>query len=147
MSRILKEMKGNPLALWLRCEIRLVSYFIPVLNYIFSPEKAVIILKPRRQYLPLQSTFPADLVCYLGSLLKKTLFMHDKYCIRHSYLLYRYLRLYSFPAIINFGLKGDNRKEGHCWVTLYDNVFYDETHPDSEYVILVGNSGNIQYWI
>lgn len=147
MSRIPRVMKGNSLSLWLRLEIRLISYIIPVLNYLCSPDKAASLLNPKRRYTSAHNSFPADLICFLGSLLKKTWFMHKQYCIRHSYLLYRYLRLYSFPAMLNFGLQGDNREQGHCWITLNDNVFYDETNPDKEYVTLVGNSGDVQYWI
>lgn len=146
-NRIPVSMSGHPLPLWLRLEIRLVSCFVPFLNYLCSPQRAAQLLNPRRRRKPPRDSFPVDLVCYLGCLLKRTLFMRNQYCIRRSYLLYRYLRLYAAPAILNIGLRGDTREQGHCWVTVNGEVFYDDSEPDKEYSHLVAGTRDVVYWI
>jgi len=146
-NRIAVTRQGQALPRALRLEIRLVACMIPLVNLLCSPDRAARLLEPRRRRLPSGDTFPVDLVCYLGKLLEKCLLMRKSYCIRRSYLLYRYLRLYGFAATLNFGLRGEGREQGHCWVSLDGDVFFDETEPAKVFRQFVGATDRVVYWI
>jgi hypothetical protein len=105
------------------------------------------LLQLRRQLPSPGENYPRDLARYIGLLLHRQAFRGRRICISRSYLLYRFLRRFGYPAILNFGLMGDYRKEGHCWITLNGEVFFDETEPDKEFAIQVGMAGQVVYWI
>jgi hypothetical protein len=138
---------GNKLPWWLSLEIRLVAGVIPILNRFLSPQRLARLLEPRWQSPPPREQYPRDLACHIGRLLQRQAFKRQSHCILRSYLLYRFLRRYGYPAVLNFGLMGDHREEGHCWITLNGEVFFDETDPDKEFATQVAASENVVYWI
>jgi hypothetical protein len=83
----------------------------------------------------------------VGRLLRLQSILHRRHCISRTYLLYRFLRRFGYPAIINFGLMGDHRQEGHCWITINGKIFFDETDPNKEFATQVAASENVVYWI
>ena len=137
----------RPLPWWLRSEIRLVSWLIPLINACCSPQRAASLLRPKRERRPPSDTYATDLVCHVGRLLEGSVLMRERHCLRRSYLLYRYLRRFGIPAILNFGLQGDERPEGHCWIMVDEALFFDESEPEKEFTHLVGAEGDVQYWI
>ena len=142
-----RPLPGDKLPRGLSLEIRLTACLIPALNYFLSPQQVARLLQPRRRFPSPGENYPRDLARYIGLLLHHQAFLGRRICISRSYLLYRFLRRFGYPAILNFGLMGDNRKEGHCWITLNGKVFFDETEPDKEFAILVGVEGQVVYWI
>ena len=138
---------GNKLPWRLSLEIRLVACLIPPLNRCLSPQRLARLLEPRRQLPRPGEHYPLDLACHIGRLLQRQAFQKKSHCIMRSYLLYRFLRRFGYPAIINFGLMGDHREEGHCWITVNGEVFFDETAPDQEFATQVAASENVVYWI
>lgn len=141
------SLSGDKLPRWLSLKIRLTSYLIPRLNYFLSPQQMARLLQPRRQFPPPREQYPQDLARYVGQLLHRQAFLDRRICISRTYLFYRFLRRFGYPAILNFGLMGDHRKEGHCWITLNGKVFFDETEPDKEFATQVGVAGDVVYWI
>lgn len=141
------SLVSNKLPRRLVLEISLVSWFVPLLNMFLSPQKMARMLDPRSTGMPPQEGYPTDLAGHVGRLLQRRARWHRKRCISRSYLLYRFLRRFGYPAILNFGLMGDHREEGHCWITINDEVFFDETSPEREFLTQVAVSENVVYWI
>jgi hypothetical protein len=71
-------------------------------------------------------------------------------CFYRSYAVVSVLRRWGIPLELNIGLgslEASRKTEGHCWVTLHGEKFFEHTSPEETYPIEIGrNESGIRYW-
>jgi hypothetical protein len=91
------------------------------------------------------------IVSMVERLIKLLLFWKPGTCFYRSYALAYVLRKRGIPLNLNFGtdnLDGKSKMHAHCWLTLGGNPFAEETDPQLNYPINMGNyEEEIYYWL
>ena len=102
-------------------------FILPLLLRICKIQKLVSLITPGRTHSP-DNSIALDRTIYLCRRIQRMLMkIGIKYsCLKRSLLLFRFLRYYGQPVIINFGVKWeDNNLTGHSWLSLSGNPYME----------------------
>jgi hypothetical protein len=115
----------NPAEFILSFRITLFLSILPLMLKLFTVHAIVHRITPRRKRrIPARLTIERVVYLCEGILGYIQRFGYRFSCLRRSLLLYRFMRYYGEPVVINFGVKWEaDRLAGHSWLTIEGNIF------------------------
>ncbi|UCF04768.1 MAG: lasso peptide biosynthesis B2 protein [bacterium] len=124
-GRAIISLLKNPAEFVLSLRITFFLSVLPLMLKIFSVRSIVHRITPRRERC-ISTRLTIGRVVYLceGILDYMQRFGYRFSCLRRSLLLYRFMRYYGEPVVINFGVKWEaDQLMGHSWLTLEGKTF------------------------
>ena len=110
----------------LRAHIWLLATTVPSLIRLLPLKRLLRLLTPPAKLIPYRG-FPCEfLVQRVERRLRKPRQMRHRPCLRHSLVLFHFLRLAGYPAVLTIGVYRKDpdypRSQAHGWVTLNGTV-------------------------
>jgi hypothetical protein len=111
-----------------------------------------------KRWIPLPPVAPSintslsreELVARVDRIVDFALWNTAHRCLYYSYARCRLLRQWGYPVKLNLGLHNlfqeGRDAEGHCWISLNDQVLFEENDPCVLYTDMMGEQDDTVYW-